>query len=189
MSYYKYKRIEVGDRYGRWLVTAQGPTKLKTPTSTSNTTWVCLCECGNTKTVAQAHLVKGSSRSCGCLQRLMQQYVNHHPNPTGPSRMALMNEVRNSYIQSARKRQLSWEIRSGDFYTLIQDPCIYCGLVSEDSSQFNGLDRVDNSVGYAMCNVVTCCKTCNYAKHTMQLSDFLAWITKVSNNLRNTGVI
>jgi hypothetical protein len=30
--------------------------------------WLCLCECGNSKVVGRANLVKGIARSCGCLR-------------------------------------------------------------------------------------------------------------------------
>ena len=31
--------------------------------------WECLCECGSTKTVKGGHLMDGSTKSCGCLNR------------------------------------------------------------------------------------------------------------------------
>jgi hypothetical protein len=38
-------------------------------------------------------------------------------------------------------------------------------------------------------NCVPCCKTCNYAKHTLGKPEFLAWIERVYENLRARGEI
>jgi hypothetical protein len=34
-----------------------------------NAMWLCRCECGNTKVIANSSLVRGATRSCGCLLR------------------------------------------------------------------------------------------------------------------------
>ena len=31
--------------------------------------WACLCECGNKKTIASSSLIRGLTKSCGCLRR------------------------------------------------------------------------------------------------------------------------
>ena len=41
------------------------------------------------------------------------------------------------------------------------------------------IDRVDSDRGYTKENSVTCCKYCNFAKHTMSEDDFYKWIRKV----------
>ena len=33
-----------------------------------HTSWLCRCECGNTKIITQSHLVRGVIKSCGCLR-------------------------------------------------------------------------------------------------------------------------
>lgn len=37
---------------------------------------------------------------------------------------------------------------------------------------YNGIDRVDNSVGYVLSNCVPCCSTCNRMKGTMSSEEF-----------------
>lgn len=37
----------------------------------------------------------------------------------------------------------------------------------------------DNSKGYTLENVVTCCKFCNYAKHTSTYEDFIKWLDRL----------
>lgn len=55
---------------------------------------------------------------------------------------------------------LSFEEYSG----LLNRPCYYCGAVI--SGQGRGLDRIDNSKGYYLSNVLPCCATCNQARNT-----------------------
>jgi len=56
-------RISVGQRYGRWTVTARvvppkGPTR-----------WQCRCDCGTQREVGGSSLLSGRSGSCGCLHK------------------------------------------------------------------------------------------------------------------------
>ena len=54
-----------GQRFGKLLVTARGPN-----TNQGRATWLCACDCGNTKTVKAENLTRtrGTTRSCGCTQ-------------------------------------------------------------------------------------------------------------------------
>jgi len=44
---------------------------------------------------------------------------------------------------------------------------------------YNGVDRVDSNKDYTEDNVVSCCKICNYAKHTMGTYQFMDWIKRL----------
>lgn len=46
-------------QFGRWTVVSHS----------HGSYWTCRCECGNTASVQASNLVKGSSKSCGCLRR------------------------------------------------------------------------------------------------------------------------
>ena len=50
----------LGQRFGRLLVVKE---------SDEPGHWVCVCDCGNTKTTTSANLRGGATRSCGCLRR------------------------------------------------------------------------------------------------------------------------
>jgi len=55
-------RIDIiGKRFGRLVVLKYIKTK-------KESTWECLCDCGNTKVIAQSKLQKGTTTSCGCFQ-------------------------------------------------------------------------------------------------------------------------
>lgn len=53
----------VGQRFGRWLATAE---ELD---STKPHTVLCKCDCGTIRSVLAQNLRNGNSRSCGCLRR------------------------------------------------------------------------------------------------------------------------
>lgn len=50
-----------GDRYGRWVVV--GPSE---PVNPKRPKWICRCDCGVSRSVAQVTLRSGTSTSCGC---------------------------------------------------------------------------------------------------------------------------
>lgn len=54
----------VGEKYGRWTVISYSHRDDRH----REKFYICQCECGNTGCVRRAHLVNGSSRSCGCLK-------------------------------------------------------------------------------------------------------------------------
>lgn len=82
---------------------------------------------------------------------------------------------------SAGKRGYEFSLTHDEIKKLIVGaPCFYCGkkpMYSEyikDCGKivFNGIDRVDNSLGYVSGNVVACCKQCNTMKSNVSLKKF-----------------
>lgn len=65
-----------------------------------------------------------------------------------------------------KKRGLSWTINYEQYCDLIVQSCYYCenqlGNTKENCGV--GLDRLDNSKGYELSNVVSCCGTCNIVR-------------------------
>jgi hypothetical protein len=47
----------------------------------------------------------------------------------------------------------------------------------------NGIDRKDNSKGYTIDNVVSCCFICNKGKWTQSVGEFKTWLTRVNNHM------
>lgn len=60
-----------GDRYGKLLAIRHDHIN-----AAGQSYWLCVCECGNQKTVASKHLRSGRTQSCGCLRR-----KNNQPTP------------------------------------------------------------------------------------------------------------
>jgi hypothetical protein len=53
----------LGRKFGRWTVVEES---IRVPGST-NARWLCRCDCGKERVVVDGPLIRGSSRSCGCL--------------------------------------------------------------------------------------------------------------------------
>jgi len=64
----------------------------------------------------------------------------------------------------AKNRNLKWNIEKEIFFKLIKKKCYYCGE-SIANEKGCGLDRLDNSRGYIIDNVVTACGICNGARN------------------------
>jgi hypothetical protein len=80
--------------------------------------------------------------------------------------------------QSAKNRNLDFELSYERFGILISSPCEYCG---EIISPFNGVDRVDSTIGYIENNCVSCCKYCNMMKRNLTKEKFIEQINKINN--------
>jgi len=78
-------------------------------------------------------------------------------------------------LYRARNAGLAVEFTEEQFAELVEDAgCYYCGGTLAQASF--SLDRVDNSAGYTLENVVACCKACNMDKRTMSQEDYFAVI-------------
>ena len=100
------------------------------------------------------------------------------------------------YLLDGYKRHgSSFDLTEKQFKELTQKNCYYCGAKPNNvvnrkdrngSFTYNGIDRVDNTKGYTIDNVVTCCRHCNTAKNSMTLEEFKCWIEKVYNRFNPT---
>ena len=103
--------------------------------------------------------------------------------------------------RSARERGFVFELTVEQFLDIIKRPCHYCGEISVydeedkndgddmDTLYKNGIDRMDNSVGYLMENCVSCCKMCNYMKHILSVTDFLKRVEHIVNYIEYKEVL
>ena len=68
----------------------------------------------------------------------------------------------NDYIKNATKRNYSFSLNIDTFKSLVLSECYYCQHQKEDG--VNGIDRINNSIGYELENCVSCCGLCNMMK-------------------------
>jgi len=139
--------------------------------------WACQCDCGNEIILPSNNLLNSHTKSCGCLKTL-------------PIGIAAMNSLIASYKYEAKKRGYDWNLTKKQFKKITQQNCYYCGIRPNQSCLsknpqcngdyiHNGIDRVDNTKGYTIDNVVPCCGICNMAKGKQTQEEFLNWIRRI----------
>jgi ribosomal protein S27E len=146
--------------------------------------WRCLCDCGQETTVQTANLTSGHTRSCGCYGR----NKNLLPDSIGG-----FNRLLDKYKRRARKEGRDFQITAAEFREITQQSCAYCGVPTTRISAaktagnhdqhayiYNGVDRVDNALGYVRGNCAPCCVRCNRMKRDMSLTDFLEHIRRIA---------
>lgn len=154
--------------------------------------WVCKCDCGIEKSFMAWDLHSGGVESCGCKGRekameLARSLGLSHTRNAGP---VAARQLYANYKHGAKKRGLEFSISYEEAVAMYRQPCMYCGehpskinVVKNSFFVYNGIDRVDNGLGYISGNCVPCCKKCNEVKRAMALDEFKAYIEKVHKHL------
>lgn len=146
----------------------------------------CKCSCGNIKWFYYGNLVSGSCQSCGCLKK--EQLRKQNWKPLGH---ATLYSVYGYYKRNARLRNIEFKLTWEEFKFLLLKNCYYCGIIGAsfrkmkygDYARFNGVDRLDNDLGYLSSNSVSCCKECNQAKNDRSVTQFKSWVERIYGNL------
>lgn len=148
----------------------------------SSSKWLVRCDCGKER-ILRGHNLRTTQRSCGCKKReLLCCSRKRNPELVG------FRYVLSIYKESSKKRGLEFTLPDEEFNALIKSRCHYCGDEPNNKYRlykrtacffYNGIDRVDNALGYKSGNCVPCCWICNFGKQKKTTEMFLNWIEKV----------
>lgn len=151
--------------------------------------WFAQCECGVVKTILLKNYKNGQSLSCGCYNKSL---TKGRPSVLRKdSGVSDLNHLFLVYKNGSKGRKLSFELTKQEFKELTSNNCTYCGVEPKQKTGrkkytqthgeyiYNGIDRIDNSLGYIKENCVPCCKICNYAKHKLTQLEFTNWLSKI----------
>lgn len=152
--------------------------------------WLYLCKCGK-EVICQKHSVDmKSTLSCGCLTK-----INHSKLSTG---QASFNFLYRNYVKKAISKNLEFKLTKNEFKNLINKNCEYCNIKpyrfygkknANGKIQYNGIDRIDNNIGYIDSNCTTCCFYCNNAKSNNNKDLFLNHILKIHKRDLKTNIV
>jgi hypothetical protein len=135
------------------------------PNGASRGMWLCQCECGNTTIVETSSLTTGNAKSCGCLQRHRASEAKTGTIPKSRLRLG-ESEMRRTFRncrRTALKKGFAFELDVETFHRITRSNCHYCGAEPAGFSKtgrafgpyvHNGIDRVNNNLGYLMSNCV-----------------------------------
>jgi len=146
----------------------------------------CLCDCGKSVIVDGAKLKNNHTRSCGCIRK-----ETSRPKLRKGYGESSLNRLIDSYKRNAKRKKITFILSRDDMISLFKGSCFYCGcepssIISGKNYYgeciYNGIDRLDNGVGYIVENVVSCCKECNYKKGSQGHTFFLQWVERVYEN-------
>ena len=161
----------IGKKFGKLIVIEKSSIKHKF----DRAYYVCKCDCGNIKEILGTSLTRGKSKTCGCSNKLCKWEAG-------------FNKLFETYINNSKKRGYNFDITKEEFRVLTKQKCNYCGCEPSQISSYgsnngsylhNGVDRVDNTKGYQIDNVVTCCEICNKMKRVMTKQQFFNHIKKI----------
>lgn len=190
----KFVKDRTGQRFGRWTVLHYVSTKPVSDENHTEAQWWCRCDCGVEKVVRGGNLQSGGSLSCGCLSReravvvAKLNFAERIALNTLPVGRASALSIYRAYIKGAKIRNLSFELSLDSFLKLTSSECAYCGAKpcrvsirkrTNGPWIYNGIDRVDNTLGYIPGNMVPCCYRCNSAKQNHTLANFFDWIHRI----------
>lgn len=186
---YKLENL-IGSKFGLLTVKERRPSRQYG--STKKRRWLCLCDCGNETEVDTGQLTSGGTKSCGCLYKISSIENSKKSRHKIAKRDAAFNSVKSIYKSNAAKRSRSWMIDDALAASLLSSNCHYCGQPPSNiykttyyEQKYSGIDRLDNSIGYEEFNVVSCCKICNHAKHTMTEEVFMNWLARVFDHQKS----
>jgi hypothetical protein len=77
----------------------------------------------------------------------------------------------------------TWSLTPMEYALLVTGNCAYCGMESDVEAGV-GLDRLDNSKGYEVKNVVCCCSFCNMARGARFTPEEMIKLGKVIAEIR-----
>lgn len=179
------KKELIGKRFGSLTVIGH----IYTEQSKRVFLWVCKCDCGKEVKVRNTRI--RNSKGCGkCAMVLVNKQKNklfEQPHYSLKRRLYL------AYKKNAMTEHKDFNLTMKDCFKLFENECYYCGELPKPTKSKkgnsvdglflrNGIDRLDNSIGYVLNNVVSCCDTCNYGKHIKGHDEFLSWIEKIYFN-------
>jgi hypothetical protein len=176
-----------GQRFGKLTVLRRGSTK------NTKIHWLCQCDCGKTKEISGYHLTRKatiSTKSCGCLWLASISLSGDEGS---------FNGLYHNYMLGAKSRKHEFCLSKEQFRAIASDFCFYCGAAPKpfysiqrktEAEPFitNGIDRVDNTIGYVKENCVPCCGVCNFMKRDMSASEFRTHIRKIAIHVGEADV-
>jgi hypothetical protein len=153
------------------------------------------CKCGKEWEAQVGNIMNGTTVCCG--KYPCRTYKNLYQDKRDPE--VGYRSLFYTYKRHASERNLEFHLTYEEFKNLLQQKCHYCDTppsqiyrITKPGTDevrtgvpilYNGIDRIDSSVGYTLDNTLTACKHCNKGKMEQTYDQFLQMVIKIYNNL------
>lgn len=177
------QHYQVGQQIGDFTISAYNH---------DNQLYTLKCKCGQTASGAAEFVTRKISNlmTDGFTSCMACYYKQAHVLKYRKEREArsyVFKDVYREYIKKAKARGIKFELSLQQASELYSQNCKYCGTPPRNKRTrdtgltvlYQGIDRVDNSIGYSPGNVVPCCKYCNSFKMDRSEDEFLAHATRI----------
>lgn len=129
-------------------------------------------ECIHCELPLSSDTISQSIKHCNaCVELFVKSFHLHSANVAKDYKAFKVEHPEKHYEEikkGANSRDLPFELALDYFTNLIKKDCYYCCRPLAV-----GIDRLDNSKGYALENAVPCCFPCNRMKHTLSTEEFI----------------
>jgi hypothetical protein len=153
------------------------------------TMWLCSCSCGSKEWAIVEKLQAGRKKQCfDCFKIARTRGFK----PRSADGEASFNYLLARYKCSAKKKSLAFDLNRDQFRELTKGRCHYCSSSPKRSISgsgiksgpytYNGIDRMNNTIGYTSDNSVSCCTECNFLKKDIPYEEFRSLITRIYKN-------
>ena len=170
--------VKIGDTYARLTIISE-PFSVRNDRGKCFRFVTCKCTCGEVKKVSLNKLRTNKTLSCGCYNKEM----------ISKRKISDLERVENSLIReykhSAKQRNITYSLSDNLLLQLVKEPCNYCNSEpfkphrEDNNFLYNGLDRINNNIGYLESNVVPCCYICNKMKGVLSKEEFMEHLDKI----------
>lgn len=162
-------------RFGRLTALRRGPSDFHKKSS-----WICSCSCGKEKVIASASLLRGLSKSCGCLRSELAH--KGYKDISSSQWRRLEDNAANRGYEFNISPIYVWKI-----YEKQKRKCALTGLDIKFTHDSNkpyeltaSVDRIDSRKGYIRGNIQLVHKTVNLMKSWLPEEEFVAICNLVS---------
>jgi len=155
-------------------------------------TYILQCKCGNTSTGDSTHVTRKISNILSdgftaCMQCYHKYKTELKERMFSDAELYMHKDVYREYVKKAKERKIEFSLSLEELAPLFKSKCYYCGSAPTNkrtrdtgiTAFYQGIDRVNNTLGYISGNIVPCCKYCNSFKSDRSQEEFLKHVEQI----------
>jgi len=173
----KFSPDLVGQKFGSWTVIKILESKGR------HKFYKCRCDCGLLFDLRGSYLFNRKTLKCKFCKGKIQEGLS------------AFRRIYRQYRHQAIMRNFVWELTENEFRETTSSNCYYTGLPPSNICKtqggqyvYNGIDRLDNNVGYTVNNCVPCNGRINQMKSDLSYSQFIELCHLITTHKKEVNI-